>query len=153
VANPYFPLDKTVANLNLDMISRSWKEDYLKMMARMFGMKLDKATLEKIDPDNFINCSYDADTPALAEIVKDNNAYVGLQVYLRESDEAMGGSDHAPFAMSNLPWAFFNAGFTEDYHQPSDTIDKINPKLLEKIIRLTYLTAFALAEKQASDPS
>jgi len=147
VANPYFPLDKTVANLNLDMISRTWKEDYLKMMARMFGMKLDKETLNKIDPDNFINCSYDADTPGLAEIVRENNSHVGLQVYLRESKEAMGGSDHAPFAMSDLPWAFFSAGFTEDYHQPSDTIEKISPELLEKIIRLTYLTAFALADK------
>jgi len=147
VANPYFPLDKTVANLNLDMISRSWKEDYLKMMARMFGMKLDKETLKKINPDNFINCSYDADTPGLAEIVRANNDYVGLQVYLRQSQEAMGGSDHAPFAMSNLPWAFFSAGFTEDYHQPSDTIDKINPELMEKIIRLTYLTAYTLADQ------
>jgi len=147
VANPYFPLDKTVANLNLDMISRTWKEDYLKMMARMFGMKLDKEALEKIDPDNFINVSYDADTPGLEEIVRANNDYVGLQVYLRKSEEAMGGSDHAPFAMSNLPWAFFNAGFTEDYHQPSDTIDKISPKLMEKVIRLTYLTAFSLADK------
>ena len=117
------------------------------MMARMFGTKLDKETLEKIAPDNFINCSYDADTPELAEIVRTNNAHVGLQVHLRESKEAMGGSDHAPFAMSDLPWAFFAAGITEDYHQPSDTIDKINPELMEKIIRLTYLTAFTLADK------
>jgi hypothetical protein len=146
VANPYFPLDKTVANLNLDMISRTWKKDYLKMMSRMFGMKLDKETLEKINPKNFINCSYDADTPGLAEIVRANNDYVGLQVYLRESKEGMGGSDHAPFAMSDLPWAFFNAAITEDYHQPSDTVDKISPKLMEKVIRLTYLTAFTLAD-------
>jgi hypothetical protein len=79
--------------------------------------------------------------------VKANNAHVGLQVYLRESKEAMGGSDHAPFAMSNLSWAFFSAAITEDYHQPSDTIDKISPELMEKIIRLTYLTAFTLADK------
>jgi len=147
VANPYFPLDKTVANLNLDMISRAWKKDRLQMMSRMFGIKLDKETLKKIDPKNFINCSYDADTPGLAEIVRANNDYVGLQVYLRESKEAMGGSDHAPFAMSNLPWAFFMAAMTEDYHQPSDTIDKISPKLMEKVIKLTYLTAFTLADK------
>jgi hypothetical protein len=147
VANPYFPLDKTVANLNLDMISRTWKKDNLKMISRMFGMKLDKETLEKIDPKNFINVSYDADSPGLAAAVRANNDHVGLQVYLRESKEAMGGSDHAPFAMSDLPWAFFNAAITEDYHQPSDTVDKINPELMEKAIRLTYLTAFTLADK------
>jgi hypothetical protein len=147
VANPHFPLEKTVANLNLDMISRTWDKDYMKMMARMFGMNLDKETMDKIDPENFIMVSYDADTPGLEDVLRASNDYVGLQVYLRESQEAMGGSDHAPFAMSNLPWAFFNAAITEDYHQPSDTVDKINPKLIEKVIRLTYLAAFTLADK------
>ncbi|MBN1221993.1 MAG: M20/M25/M40 family metallo-hydrolase [Candidatus Aminicenantes bacterium] len=147
VANPYFPLEKTVADLNLDMISRTWDMDQLKRMSRMFGMELTKEMIDKIDPENFINVSFDADTPELAEIVRANNEYVGLIAYLRKSEEAMGGSDHAPFAMSNLPWTFFMAAMTEDYHQPSDTVDKINPKLMEKIIRLTYLTAFSLADK------
>jgi Zn-dependent M28 family amino/carboxypeptidase len=68
-------------------------------------------------------------------------------MHIQESEEAMGGSDHAPFAMSKIPWAFFIAAMTEDYHQPSDTVDKVSPELMEKIIRLTYLTAFDLADK------
>ena len=68
-------------------------------------------------------------------------------MHIRESEEAMGGSDHAPFAMSKIPWAFFIAAMTEDYHQPSDTVDKVSPELMEKIIRLTYLTAFDLANE------
>ena len=47
--------------------------------------------------------------------------------------------------MSNIPWAFFMAAMTEDYHQPTDSVDKVSPELMEKIIRITYLTAFSLA--------
>ena len=35
---------------------------------------------------------------------------------------------------------------TDDYHQPSDSVEKVSPKLMEKIIRLTYLAAFDLAD-------
>jgi hypothetical protein len=47
--------------------------------------------------------------------------------------------------MSNIPWTWFFAAMTEDYHQPTDSVEKASPKLMEKIIRITYLTAFTLA--------
>jgi len=59
----------------------------------------------------------------------------------------MGGSDHAPFAMNKRPWVFFFAAMTEDYHQPTDSVEKASPNFMQKIIRLTYLTAFSLADK------
>jgi hypothetical protein len=34
---------------------------------------------------------------------------------------------------------------TDDYHQPTDTVDKVSPEQMKKIIRITYLTAFTLA--------
>lgn len=145
VASPYF--SKTVANLNLDMISRFYDKERLAMISRRWGVEISKEALDKIDTKKFVNLSFDANTPELGEIVRENNKYVGLHMHLRESEEATGGSDHAPFAMSNIPWAFFIAAMTEDYHQPSDTVDKISPEFMEKIIRLTYLTAFTLADK------
>jgi hypothetical protein len=145
VADPYFP--KTVANLNLDMISRIYEKERLAMMARRWGTDIGKEVIEKIDVKKYISLSFDANTPRIGEIIRENNNYVGLHMHIQESEEAMGGSDHAPFAMSKIPWAFFNAAMTEDYHQPSDTVDKVSPELMEKIIRLTYLTAFDLADK------
>jgi hypothetical protein len=146
VANPY--ISKTAANLNLDMISRVYDKQRLAMIARRWGIQISKEALEKIDVKKFVNVSFDANTPELAEIIRENNNYVGLHLHLRESKEAMGGSDHAPFAMSKIPWAFFMAAMTEDYHQPSDTVNKISPGLMEKIIRLTYLAAFNMADKE-----
>lgn len=145
VSHPF--IEKTACNLNLDMISRIYEKSRLAMMSRMFGEDVPKEALDKIDVKKFVTCSFDADTPELGEIIKDNNSHVGLHMSIRESREAMGGSDHAPFAMSDIPWVFFIAAMTEDYHQPSDTVDKVSPELMEKIIRLTYLTAFTLADK------
>jgi Zn-dependent M28 family amino/carboxypeptidase len=58
-----------------------------------------------------------------------------------------GGSDHYPFAQAKIPYAYFDAAMTEDYHRPSDTVDKVSPELLEKIIRLSYLTVFDMADR------
>ena len=146
VANPF--IAKTAANLNLDMISREFEKNRLAMMSRMYGVDISKEALEKINVKKFIGISFDANAPDLASILRENNSYVGLHLHIRESREAMGGSDHAPFAMSKVPWVFLNGGITEDYHQPSDTVEKVSPELMEKVIKLTYLSAFALADKE-----
>lgn len=143
VAHPF--IEKTYCNLNLDMISRTYDKSRIAMMARMFGENIPKEALDKIDVKKFVSLSYDADTPELGTIIRENNKYVGLHLSMRASSEGMGGSDHAPFAMSDIPWAFFIAAMTEDYHQPTDSVEKASPKLMEKIIRITYLTAYTLA--------
>jgi hypothetical protein len=145
VANPF--IAKTAVNLNLDMISRTYNKDRLAMMARRWGAEIDKEVLEKLDVNRFVNLSFDANTPEIGEIMRKNNSFVGLHIHIQPSEGATGGSDHAPFAYSKIPWAFFIAAMTEDYHQPSDTVDKVSSDLMEKIIRLTYLAAFDLADK------
>jgi hypothetical protein len=150
VSNPYFPIDKTVANINLDMLSREWDKQRLQMMSRFMGIKLPDEKQKKIDTSNFISLSFDANSPDIKTILKENNQYVGLTIMLRPTKSIMrggGGSDHMPFAMKKIHWAFFMAGMTEDYHQPSDTIDKVSEKLMKSITRLVYLTAFSLANK------
>lgn len=145
VANPF--ISKTATNLNLDMISRTYEKERLAMMARRWGIQIDKEVLEKIDAKKFVNLSFDANTPEIGQIIRENNNHVGLHIHIEESKEATGGSDHVPFGRAKIPWAFFIAAMTDDYHQPSDTVDKVNPELMTKIIRLTYLAAFALADK------
>jgi hypothetical protein len=145
VANPF--IQKTAVNLNLDMISRIYDKGRLAMMARRWGAEIDKEALEKLDVKKFVNFSFDANTPEIEKVIRENNNYVGLHIHIQASEEATGGSDHAPFGMSKIPWAFFIAAMTEDYHQPSDTVDKVSADIMEKIIRLTYLAACDLADK------
>lgn len=144
VANPF--IAKTAVNLNLDMISREYDKETISRMGRRFGAEVGKDVLEKIDVKKFVSLSFDANTPAIDEIIRKNNNHVGLHLRITASKEATGGSDHAPFGQAKIPWAFFIAAMTEDYHQPSDSVEKVSSTLMEKIIRITYLTAFDLAD-------
>lgn len=144
VMHPF--IEKTAANLNLDMISRVYKQEDLAMMSRRWG-DIGKDIIEKIDTQKYAEYEFDASAPEIGEIIKKNNSFVGLHLRFQEPGRSMGGSDHMPFDQSDIPWAYFSAAMTEDYHEPSDTVDKISPGLMEKIIRITYLTAFDLADK------
>jgi Zn-dependent M28 family amino/carboxypeptidase len=54
-------------------------------------------------------------------------------------------SDHYNFARNNVPVIFYFNGTHDDYHQPTDTVDKINFELMAKRTRLIYFTAWAIA--------
>lgn len=144
ISHPLFPLDKTVACLNLDMVSRQWSKERLEQVSRRWGLNVPEEVMSRIQVENFMLLSH-SETDAMSRALRDNNEFVGMSVYLRPTKSAMGGSDYAPFAMKKIPWVFFFGAMTEDYHQPTDSIEKISPQLLEKAARLAYLTAFTLA--------
>jgi len=48
----------------------------------------------------------------------------------------------------NIPVIFYFNGTHEDYHQPTDTPDKINYEMLEKRTRLIFYTAWELANRE-----
>ncbi len=150
VLNPAFPLDKTVAYINLDMISRPYDEKIITRMSRMMGLAAGPEFLKMIRPANFIPVFFAADAD-LAEALRAADQAVGLDLFLRETkptgDRESGGSDHSSFAAAKIPWLSPFAASTEDYHQTSDSVDKTSPELMEKISRFLYLTAFTLADK------
>ena len=149
VQNPAFPLDKTVAYINLDMISRSYDERSLGRMARMFNMPGGDELIKKIHPANFITAQFSAGS-GNGEVVRNADQYVGLDVFLREAgaqERGGGGSDHSSFASAKIPYVYYMAGMTDDYHQTSDSVDKVSGEMIEKVTRLTFLTAFTLADK------
>lgn len=148
VRHPAFPLERTVAYLNLDMISRTYDEASLSRMTRMFNVPSAQELLKKIKPDNFLPISFSAG--GLGEVLRQANQYVGLDLMLRESTQegrGMGGSDHSSFAAEKIPWLFANTAMTSDYHQTSDSVDKVSGDLMAKISRLIYLAAYIIADR------
>jgi Zn-dependent M28 family amino/carboxypeptidase len=146
VSNPTMADKKIAYNINLDMVSRTYTKERLQRMARMMG-DLPEGFIDKVDVNKLTRGSFDAKVPEFGEMLKANNQYVGLHLQLSPSEQPSGGSDHFPFAMAKIPYVYFMAGFTEDYHQPSDSIDKVSPKLMERIFRLTYLMANSIANQ------
>ncbi|MFO8129759.1 MAG: M20/M25/M40 family metallo-hydrolase [Bacteroidales bacterium] len=126
VDNPPIPLEDIILNMNFDMISRDGKEDTLGIECRM---------------------GYTKSHPSLKEMTdKNNEAYdLGLEMSYWASEGGRGGSDHAPFSVKGIPFTFFIAGFTPDYHQPTDEASKVNFDKMTKIITLGYINAWGLA--------
>lgn len=136
VKHPMWPLEKTMVDLNIDMIGRiDEKYDSLKNGNYVYVIgsdKLSKDLYNIVDSANLrgdqLILDYKYDSP------DDPNRF-----YQR--------SDHYNFAKNNIPVAFFFNGTHEDYHQPTDTADKIHFDLIQKRTRLVFLTAWHLANR------
>jgi len=150
VQHPLFPMAKTVAYVNLDMVARPWDEKGLQRMMRMLRISADEL-LKKITPANFLPLSLSEGSPDLRGALQAANRHVGFDILYRETPRSMdrmsGGSDHAPFAWAGRPWAFFITGMSDVYHTPGDSMDKFDGATMEKVSRLVYLTAFMLADQ------
>lgn len=131
---PIFPLDKTVANLNIDMIGRIDPEH-----------KGDRNYLYLIGSDKL-----STDLHELSEAV--NDKYTNIEFDYKFNDENDPNrfyyrSDHYNFAKNNIPIIFYFNGTHADYHKPGDTVDKINYDLLENRTRLIFYTAWEVANR------
>jgi Zn-dependent M28 family amino/carboxypeptidase len=56
-------------------------------------------------------------------------------------------SDHYNFARKGVPIVFYFDGIHKDYHQPTDTVDKINFDLMQKRTQYVFLTAWDIANR------
>jgi len=134
--NPLYPLAKTITNLNIDMIGR-----------------LDPKRIDK-DPNYIYLIGSDRISQELHEISEAiNKKYTQIKLDYTFNDENDPNrfyerSDHYNFAKNNIPVIFYFNGTHEDYHQPSDTPDKINYEMLEKRSHLIFHTAWELANRK-----
>ena len=130
--NPIIPLDQTVANLNIDMIGRvDERHQHNQEYIYLIGSDRLSAELHQISENaNKETVNLDLDYKYNAKT--DPNRF-----YFR--------SDHYNFAKNDVPVIFYFNGTHEDYHQPTDTVDKIDFDLLEKRTRLIFHTAWRIA--------
>ncbi len=120
VERPPYPIDRTVANLNMDMIGRNDRGRINAVGKRQNESLWDIA----------------------ARAGRDSS--VGIKVE-DEGNEFFNRSDHYNFFKSGVPFLFFFSGIHEDYHRITDTPDKIDPKKLSQVARLVFLTSLELA--------
>jgi len=133
--NPTFPLANTVCNLNIDMIGR--------IDAR-----------HKEDPNYVYLIGSDKLSTELHTLSENiNKKYMNINLDYKYNDENDPNrfyyrSDHYNFAKNNVPIIFYFNGTHVDYHQPTDTPDKINYELLENRAKLVFHTAWEIANKE-----
>ncbi len=134
--HPTFPLQNTLANLNIDMIGRMGG-DY-----------------EHSDNPNYIyvigsdKISSDLDSVLKVENVLTENLLLDYK-YNRDDDpnRFYYRSDHYNFAKHNIPVIFFFNGTHEDYHGIYDEVDKIHFEKMAKVTRLVFAVAWNLSNR------
>jgi len=68
-------------------------------------------------------------SPIFKQIIKTHNS----KFKLIEKESGVGPSDHTSFYLADIPVLHFFTGQHEDYHKPSDDIEKLNYKGMETI--------------------
>lgn len=134
--HPVYPLQNTIVNLNIDMIGR-----------------LDSAHAD--NPDYVYLIGTDRLSTELHEVSEKANSTYMENMELDYTFNSFNDpnrfyyrSDHYNFAKNNIPVIFYFSGVHEDYHKPTDTIDKILFPKVEKITRLIFFTAWELANME-----
>jgi hypothetical protein len=133
--NPAWPLDKTVANLNIDMIGRvdvaHENQDQYVYIIGSDRLSLDlhviNERMNKLYTHMELDYKYNAPD--------DPNRF-----YFR--------SDHYNFAKHNIPIIFYFNGTHADYHQSTDTIEKIRFDLLKLRTDLVFYCTWELANRE-----
>ncbi|HDQ00243.1 MAG TPA: M20/M25/M40 family metallo-hydrolase [bacterium] len=117
--DPLFPLEQTVAMINLDMIGRNDTS-----AVSVYGWSR---------------------SPNLKQALLQANESVGISYKFADETRMSGGSDHMSFARKQIPYLFFITGMHEDYHKPTDTVEKIIPEKMAQIARLVFGIVWQIA--------
>ncbi len=135
--NPLFPLKKTVADLNFDMIGRSRRDTDV-------GASLSGAI--DITGRDTIKIISGADCRALDSLAVAACKQSGLYPIDEGKGIHFSGSDHYPFYRKGIPVIFFFTGLHKDYHKPTDDFEFIDFDKLIKVSRAGFLTGYQIAD-------
>ena len=116
IKNPVFPLEKTVAMLNMDMVGRLLDEKLT-----IFGTGTATEWKDLIEKTN-----------------------QGFQVVSKP--EGYGPSDHSSFYKKKVPVLHFFTGTHSDYHRPGDDWEKINIAGVQRVTDMIEQITLAVAQ-------
>ena len=124
--HPTVPLEKMVANVNIDMIARNAPDTVVA-----------------------IGQEYSSLGPLMHEVVR-AHPELGLTASrdLWPNERFFFRSDHFNFARKEVPAIFFFSGVHEDYHRPSDEVEKIDADKAARIARLAYYLTREIAVRR-----
>ena len=111
-------MNNVVANINIDMVGRESDDSIFCIGSKKLSTEMYNLVREANKETVNFHLDYKYDDP------NDPNRY-----YYR--------SDHYNYAKHGIPIVFFYDHMTDDYHRPTDTVEKIDFNKIEKISELT----------------
>lgn len=145
--DPTFPLARTVAVLNMDMVGRN-EEVRIGGGGRFRGLEVQTADSNS----NAMNILGYSRHPELSAVVdRVNQEAYGLELkkrYDNNSSNLLRRSDQWPFLQNSVPALWFHTGLHPDYHTQYDVPERINYEKMEKIARLVHQVSWVLATQE-----
>ncbi len=132
--HPVIPIEQTVAAFNADMIGRSDPEN----------IALSDTDYVYLIGGEIISSGLDS----LVVLANEKSANMRLdRKYndLTDRNQFYRRSDHWNFGRLGVPFVFFFTGVHEDYHQPTDTVDKIDFSKYSRVVQLIYTSTIKAA--------
>ena len=121
-------VEKMSAELNMDMICRNDPDHLYLIGSNKLSSELD----------------------AIINAVNDKHIHMKLDYKYEDPqhpDNFFFRSDQYPYIQYGIPAVWYFCGTTEDYHQETDTIDRVDFAKMAKVTRFVYLTAMVLGNK------
>ena len=138
--NPLFPLDKTVADLNMDMIGRV-KEP---------ADSTDQTPMTGPNTVFVITGNQSSELLSIAEDI-DRKSKLDFDYSLSGREHPLqlfSRSDHYNFVEKDIPVLFFTTGLHSDYHTPRDVIEKIDFNKMELVTRTMFEIGLEVANRK-----
>jgi Zn-dependent M28 family amino/carboxypeptidase len=144
--HPAWPLERTAAYVNLDMLGYPWTAELLRSTAGADGVPEVERFLAALDPADVVELGLPPGRPELEEAVRRGAAALGLVLRLEWTSGVDGGSDYRAFARAGVPFLRFFDVFHANYHRPSDTADALDVTQVRKLARLALAAVWLLAD-------
>ena len=123
VAQPTVRLARIAATLNMDLIGRNWTDSVIVVGPEFSTLG---ATLRRVQA-----------APPELRMAPVADRWPEERIFYR--------SDHYHFARAGVPILFFTSGTHPDYHQPTDSPDRVDAEKASRVARLVYRVAAAVA--------
>jgi hypothetical protein len=144
VSHPLRPLDRTIAAINLDMIGRN--EEHTAESVGAYDV-----TAAGRNQLNLVGAVF---SPDLERVLMKEASAAGLALSSKfDRDSSMRTlfrCDHLPFLQKGIPAVWLFGGFHPGYHEPVDTVDRLDFEKLANAVRLTVSSVQALGAGAAA---
>jgi hypothetical protein len=140
--NPPFPLEKTLADINFDMIGRSRRSTDV-------GASL-SGEIDITGPDT-IKVIHGTECPDLVTLATRACKESGIYPIDEGKGTHFAGSDHYPFYRKKIPAIFFFTGLHKDYHKQTDDYEFIDFDKLIRVSKAGFLTGYRVASRNGSN--
>lgn len=134
--NPPYPLEKTVAAINFDMIARSRRDTDV-------GASL-TGEIDITGPDT-IKVIHGTESPELVSIATRACEESGIFPIDEGKGTHFSGSDHYPFYRKKIPVLFFFTGLHKDYHKQTDDYEFIDFDKLVSVSKAGFVAGYRVA--------